>query len=56
MHKRDEEFRKKDNERMRMFFGARYDDIPGALAGGNDFSGFPSSRAKNNAFNDSDAF
>lgn len=33
LHKREEEFRKADNERMRRFFNARFDDIPGALAG-----------------------
>ncbi len=31
MHKREEEFRRADNERMRRFFNARFDDIPGAL-------------------------
>jgi hypothetical protein len=31
MTKREEEFRRADNERMRRFFNARYDDIPGAL-------------------------
>ena len=38
MHKREEEFRRADNERMRRFFNARFDDIPGALGraeGGN---------------------
>ena len=36
MSKRDEEFRRADNERMRRFFNARFDDIPGALnQGGN---------------------
>lgn len=33
MHRKEEEFRKADNERMRRFFNARFDDIPGALAG-----------------------
>lgn len=33
MHKREEEFRKADNERMRRFFNARFDDISGALNG-----------------------
>lgn len=33
MHKREEEFRKADNDRMRRFFNARFDDIPGALNG-----------------------
>ena len=33
--KREEEFRRADNERMRKFFNARYDDIPAAFAGGN---------------------
>ena len=33
MHKREEEFRRADNERMRRFFNARFDDIGGALAG-----------------------
>ena len=31
LNKREEEFRRADNERMRRFFNARYDDIPGAL-------------------------
>jgi len=31
MHKREEEFRRADNDRMRRFFNARYDDIPAAL-------------------------
>ncbi len=30
--KREEEFRRADNERMRKFFNARYDDIPAAFA------------------------
>jgi len=30
--KREEEFRRADNERMRKFFNARYDDIPGAFS------------------------
>jgi hypothetical protein len=43
MHKREEDFRKADNERMRRFFQARFDDIPGSLVdkGMNDISGFP---------------
>lgn len=32
MHKREEEFRRADSERMRRFFNARYDDIPGAFS------------------------
>ena len=28
MHKREEEFRRADNERMRRFFNAKYDNIP----------------------------
>lgn len=32
LHKREEEFRKADNERMRRFFNARFDDIPGAFS------------------------
>lgn len=36
MHKREEEFRRADNERMKRFFNARFDDIPGALAGKSD--------------------
>jgi hypothetical protein len=35
LHKREEEFRKADNERMKRFFNARFDDVPGALAGNN---------------------
>lgn len=31
MHKREEEFRKADNDRMRRFFNARFDNIPGAF-------------------------
>lgn len=31
MHKREEEFRKQDNERMKKFFAARFDNIPGAF-------------------------
>ena len=31
MHKREEEFRRADNERMRRFFNARFDDIPAAF-------------------------
>jgi len=31
--KKEEEFRRADNERMRRFFNARYDDIPAAMAG-----------------------
>ena len=32
MHKKEEEFRKIDNERMRRFFyNAKFDDVPGAL-------------------------
>jgi hypothetical protein len=38
MHKKEEEFRRADNERMRRFFNARFDDIPGALGGAQDFS------------------
>lgn len=38
MHKREEEFRRADNERMRRFFNARFDDIPGAIQGGIEFS------------------
>lgn len=34
IHKREEEFRRADNERMRRFFNARFDDIPGALHSG----------------------
>lgn len=34
MHRREEEFRRADNERMRRFFNARFDDIGGALNGG----------------------
>jgi hypothetical protein len=30
-----EEFRRADNERMRKFFNARFDDIPGAVMGSN---------------------
>lgn len=33
MHKREEEFRRLDNERMKRFFNAKFDDISGALAG-----------------------
>ena len=29
--KKEEEFRRADNERMRKFFNARYDDIPAAF-------------------------
>jgi chromosome segregation ATPase len=36
MMRKEEEFRRADNERMRRFFNARYDDIPGALAGKSD--------------------
>lgn len=32
MHKKEEEFRKADNERMRRFFHARFDNIPGAFS------------------------
>lgn len=31
IHKREEEFRRADNERMKKFFNARFDDIPGAF-------------------------
>jgi DNA-binding transcriptional regulator YiaG len=31
--KKEEEFRRADNERMRRFFNARYDDIPASMAG-----------------------
>ena len=31
INKQREEFRKADNERMRRFFMAKYDDIPGSL-------------------------
>ena len=31
MHKRDEEFRRADNERMRRFFNARFDDVGSAF-------------------------
>lgn len=41
MHKREEEFRRADNDRMRRFFNARYDDIPAAL---NAPEFFPGSR------------
>lgn len=34
MHRREEEFRKADNDRMRRFFNAKFDDIGGALSGG----------------------
>ena len=47
MHKREEEFRRADNDRMKRFFNARFDDIPGALQGGNDFS------ERKNVFRDS---
>lgn len=42
MHKREEEFRRADNDRMRRFFNARYDDIPAAL---NAPEFFPGTRA-----------
>ena len=35
MHKREEEFRRADNERMRRFFNARFDDIGGVLTNDN---------------------
>ena len=44
MHKREEEFRRADNDRMRRFFNARYDDIPGSLSnkrGDEDGGPFP---------------
>lgn len=47
MHKREEEFRRADNERMRRFFNARFDDIPAAFqhnAGGNVREGFGGAR------------
>ena len=28
LHKREEEFRRADNERMRRFFSSRYDEVP----------------------------
>jgi len=37
--KREEEFRRADNERMRRFFSARYDDIPAAFNGGRGMGG-----------------
>lgn len=33
MHKRDEEFRRADNDRMKRFFNAKFDDIGGVLQG-----------------------
>ena len=32
LHKQEEEFRKLDNDRMRKFFNARFDDVPGSMA------------------------
>lgn len=52
LHKREEEFRRADNDRMRRFFNARFDDIPGSLQVGNDF---PSAR-KTGGFNDQESF
>ena len=48
MHKKEEEFRRADNERMRRFFNARFDDIPGALQGpgGAGDGGFSPSRRR----------
>lgn len=40
IHKREEEFRRADNERMRRFFNARFDDIPAALHAGNSSEAF----------------
>lgn len=45
--KKEEEFRRADNERMRRFFNARYDDIPGAMSGGGGASRF---EKENNSF------
>jgi hypothetical protein len=45
MHKREEEFRRADNERMRRFFNARFDDIPAAFTQENVFSA-PSARVR----------
>jgi hypothetical protein len=47
LHKREEEFRRADNDRMRRFFNARFDDIPGAISNNqnpvdNLFNGTPS--------------
>lgn len=45
--KKEEEFRRADNERMRRFFNARYDDIPGAMSGEGGASRF---EKENNSF------
>ena len=53
LHKREEEFRKADNERMRRFFNARFDDIPGAFASEGEASnrgGFFSGRSNERGF------
>lgn len=39
MHKREEEFRKMDNERMKKFFAARFDNIPGAFVDSDSHGG-----------------
>ena len=46
MHKREEEFRRADNDRMRRFFNARYDDIPAALNAPEFFPGTRTTVAK----------
>jgi chromosome segregation ATPase len=35
LHKREEEFRRAENERMRRFFNARFDDVGGVLSSNN---------------------
>jgi hypothetical protein len=49
--KREEEFRRADNERMRKFFNARYDDIPAAFANPGDLG-----RPRNNRRDDDSQF
>lgn len=51
LHKREEEFRRQDNERMKRFFAARFDDIPGAFAQDNLLS-----RRQGSVLRDSEQF
>lgn len=59
MHKREEEFRKADNDRMRRFFNSRFDDMPGALnsnvrsSSDNPFSGNNSAKGQRQQYNES---
>lgn len=50
MHKEAEKFRQADNERMRRFFNARFDDIPSALYHNNRHLDDSTGRMRDNPF------